>query len=145
MKDDKFSDKPITALGPPDEFAGGDVVAAVRCPVMRWSTRRWLHAIVVRHRGERQTFSAHLVWNEGAGWTEDQGHDDLGYAEAVHLMAELAAGKPEPPVTADDLERAIRCLEQARARLPYNYEVVLDELEGRLETLRKHAGEHAAS
>ena len=30
---DKFSHRPVPPLDPPERFAGGDVVAAVRCPV----------------------------------------------------------------------------------------------------------------
>ena len=30
---DKFSQRPVPPLPPPERFAGGDVVAAVRCPV----------------------------------------------------------------------------------------------------------------
>ena len=47
-------------LDPPEQFAGGDVVAAARCPV-DVSTYPRRHVIVVKHAGERQTFSVHEV------------------------------------------------------------------------------------
>src|ERR1700693_3448544 len=45
---------------PPERFAGGEVVAAARCPV-DVSTYPRRHVIVVKHAAERQTFSVHEV------------------------------------------------------------------------------------
>jgi hypothetical protein len=48
---DKVSQRPVLPLDPPERFAGGEVVAAVRCPV-DVSTYPRRHVIVVRHAGE---------------------------------------------------------------------------------------------
>jgi hypothetical protein len=65
-------------------------MAAARCPV-DVSTDPRRHVIVVRHAGERQTFSVHQVARNHAGWVAGQGHYDLGYADALGRMAEKAA------------------------------------------------------
>jgi hypothetical protein len=57
---DKVSQRPVPPLDPPERFAGGEVVAAARCPV-DVSTFPRRHVIVVKHAGERQTFSVHEV------------------------------------------------------------------------------------
>lgn len=89
---DKLSQRPVPALDPPERFAGGEVVAAARCPVdMSTFPRR--HVIVVKHAGERQTFSVHEVAHNHVEWVGGHGHYDLGYAAAVRLMAEKAAGR----------------------------------------------------
>jgi hypothetical protein len=52
---DKISQRPMPPLDPPEELAG-EVVAAARCPVdVSAYPRR--HVIVVKHAGERWTFS----------------------------------------------------------------------------------------
>jgi hypothetical protein len=53
---DKLSQRPVPPLDPPDRFAGGEMVAAVRCPV-DVSTYARRHVIVVERAGDRQTFS----------------------------------------------------------------------------------------
>ena len=88
---DKISQRPVLPLDPPERFAGGEVVAAVRCPV-DVSTYPRRHVIVVRHAGERQTFSVHEVAHNHVEWVGGQGHYDLGYAAAIRLMAEKVAG-----------------------------------------------------
>jgi Iap family predicted aminopeptidase len=89
---DKISQRPVPALDPPVRFAGGEVVVAVRCPV-DVSTFPRRHVIVVRHAGERQTFSVHEVAHNHVEWVGGQGHYDLGYAAAIRLMAEKVAGR----------------------------------------------------
>lgn len=88
---DKISQRPVPPLDPPERFAGGEVVAAARCPV-DVSTYPRRHVIVVRHSGDRQTFSVHEVAHNHVEWVGGQGHYDLGYAAAIRLMAEKAAG-----------------------------------------------------
>ncbi len=89
---DKISQQPVPPLDPPERFAGGEVVAAARCPV-DVSTYPRRHVIVVKHAGERQTFSVHEVAHNHVEWVGGQGHYDLGYAAAIRLMAEKAAGR----------------------------------------------------
>ena len=89
---DKLSQRPVPPLDPPERFAGGEVVAAARCPV-DVSTFPRRHVIVVKHAGERQTFSVHEVAHNHVEWVGGQGHYDLGYAAAIRLMAEKAAGQ----------------------------------------------------
>ena len=67
------------------------MVAAARCPV-DVSTYPRRHVIVVKHDGERQTFSVHEVAHNHVEWVGGQGHYDLGYAAAIRLMAEKALG-----------------------------------------------------
>jgi hypothetical protein len=88
---DKFSQRPVPPLEPPERFAGGEVVAAARCPV-DVSTYPQRHMIVVKHAGERQTFSVHEVARNPVEWVGGQGHYDLGYAAAIRLMAEKVVG-----------------------------------------------------
>ena len=76
---------------PARRFAGGEVVAAARCPV-DVSTYPRRHVIVVKHAGERQTFSVHEVAHNHVEWVGGQGHYDLGYAAAIRLMAENVVG-----------------------------------------------------
>jgi hypothetical protein len=88
---DEISQRPVPPLDSPERFAGGEVVAAVRCPVdVSIHPRRYV--IVVRHAGERQTFSVHEVAHNHVEWVGGQGHYDLGYAAAIRLMAEKVAG-----------------------------------------------------
>jgi hypothetical protein len=87
---DKFSQRPIPPLDPPERFAGGEVVAAARCPV-DVSTYPRRHVIVVKHAGERQTFSVHEVAHNHVEWVAGQGHYDLGYADALRRMVEKVA------------------------------------------------------
>lgn len=75
---DKISQRPVPPLDPPERFAGGEVVAAARCPV-DVSTYPRRHLIVVKHAGERQTFSVHEVAHNHVEWVGGQGHYDLGY------------------------------------------------------------------
>ena len=82
----------VPPLDPPQRFAGGDVVAAARCPVGA-STQPRRHVIVVRHAGDRPTFSVHEVTRNRGEWVGGQGHYDLGYADALRRMAEKAAGQ----------------------------------------------------
>jgi hypothetical protein len=82
----------VPPLDPPERFAGGDVVAAARCPVDA-STYSRRHVIVVRHAGDRPTFSVHEVAHNRVEWVAGQGHYDLGYAGALRRMAEKAAGQ----------------------------------------------------
>jgi len=82
----------VPRLDPPERFAGGDVVAAARCPA-DGPTYPPRHVIVVRHAGERQTFSVHEVAHNHVEWVGGQGHYDLGFAAAIRLMAEKAAGR----------------------------------------------------
>lgn len=89
---DKVSQRPVPPLDPPERFAGGEVVAAARCPV-DVSTYPRRHVIVVKHAGERQTFSVHEVAHNHVEWVGGQGHYDLGYAAAIRLMAEKAVGR----------------------------------------------------
>jgi hypothetical protein len=86
---DKIS-RPIPPLAPPERFAGGEVVAAARCPV-DVSTYPRRHVIVVKHAGERQTFSVHEVAHNHVEWVAGQGHHDLGYADALRRMVEKVA------------------------------------------------------
>ena len=67
-----------TAARPAERFAG-----------VRWWLRpgaRWTyppiprHVIVVKHAGERQTFSVHEVAHNHVEWVGGQGHYKLGYA-----------------------------------------------------------------
>jgi hypothetical protein len=88
---DKISQWPVPPLDPPERFAGGEVVAAARCPV-DVSTYPRRHVIVVKHAGERQTFSVHEVAHNHVEWVGGQGHYDLSYAAAIRLMAEKVAG-----------------------------------------------------
>jgi hypothetical protein len=46
------------------------------------------HVIVVKHAGERQTFSVYEVAYNQVEWVGGQGYYDLGYAPAIRLMAE---------------------------------------------------------
>jgi hypothetical protein len=71
---------------------GGEVVAAARCP-MDVSTYPRRHVIVVKHAGERQTFSVHEVAHNHVEWVSGQGHYKLGCAAAIRLMAEKVAGR----------------------------------------------------
>jgi hypothetical protein len=48
------------------------------------------HVIVVKHAGERQTFSVHEVANNHV--VGGQGHYNRGYAAAIRLMAEKVVG-----------------------------------------------------
>jgi hypothetical protein len=89
---DKISQQPVPPLDPPERFAGGGVVAAARCPV-DVSTYPRRHVIVVKHAGERQTFSVHEVAHNHVEWVGGQGHYDLGYTAAIRLMAEKAVGR----------------------------------------------------
>jgi hypothetical protein len=89
---DKMSQRPVPPLDPPERFAGGEVVAAARCPV-DVSTYPRRHVIVVKHAGERQTFSVHEVAHNHVEWVGGQGHYDLGYAAALRLMAEKVVGR----------------------------------------------------
>jgi hypothetical protein len=84
---DKISQRPVPPLDPAERFAGGDVVAAARC-LVDVSTYPRRHVIVVKHAGEHQTFSVHEVAHNHAEWVGGQGHYDLGYADALRLMAE---------------------------------------------------------
>jgi hypothetical protein len=89
---DKISQRPVPPLDPPERFAGGEVVAAARCPVdVSAYPRR--HVTVVKHAGERQTFSVHEVAHNHAEWVGGQGYYDLGYAAAIRLMAEKVVGR----------------------------------------------------
>jgi hypothetical protein len=88
---DRLSGQMIMALDPPEEFAAGVVVAAIRLPV-DLSLHPKRHVIVVRHEGERESFSVHEVsWNS-IEWTGGQGQYQLGYAEALRRMLAKAAG-----------------------------------------------------
>jgi hypothetical protein len=69
---DKISQQPVPPLDPPERFAGGEVVAAARCPV-DVSTDPRRHVIVVRHAGERQTFSVREVAHNHVEWVGGQG------------------------------------------------------------------------
>jgi hypothetical protein len=89
---DEMSQQPVPPLDPPERFAGGEVVAAVRC-LVDVSNCPGRHVIVVKHAGERQTFSAHEVAHNHVEWVGGQGHYDLGYAAAIRLMAEKVAGR----------------------------------------------------
>jgi hypothetical protein len=89
---DKISQQPVPPLDPPERFAGGEVVAAARCPV-DVSTYPRRHVIVVKHAGERQTFSVHEVAHNHVEWVGGQGHYKLGYAAAIRLMAEKVVGR----------------------------------------------------
>jgi hypothetical protein len=89
---DKISQRPVPPLDPPERFAGGEVVAAARCPV-DVSTFPRRHVIVVKYAGERQTFSVHEVAHNHVEWVGGQGHYDRGYAAAIRLMAEKVAGR----------------------------------------------------
>ena len=51
------------------------------------------HVIVVKHAGERQTFSVHEVAHNHVEWVGGQGHYNLGYAAAIRLMAEKVVGR----------------------------------------------------
>ena len=51
------------------------------------------HVIVVKHAGERQTFSVHEVAHNHVEWVGGQGHYKLGYAAAIRLMAEKVFGR----------------------------------------------------
>lgn len=93
---DKISQRPVPPLDPPERFAGGEVVAAVRCPV-DVSTYPRRHVIVVKHAGERQTFSVHEVAHNHVELVGGQGYYDLGYAAAIRLMAEKVAGRARQP------------------------------------------------
>jgi hypothetical protein len=44
--------------------------------------------IVVKHAGERQSFSVHEVAHNYVEWVSGQGHYDLGYADALRRMVE---------------------------------------------------------
>jgi hypothetical protein len=80
------------AARPAGKLAGGEVVAAARCPVdVSAYPRR--HVIVVKHAGERQTFSVHEVAHNHVEWVGGQGHYNLGYGAVIRLMAEKAAGR----------------------------------------------------
>jgi len=72
---DKVSQRPIPPLDPPECFAGGEVVAAARCPV-DVSTYLRRHMVVVKHAGERHTFSVHEVAHDHVEWVGGQGHYD---------------------------------------------------------------------
>ncbi len=89
---DKISQQPVPPLDPPERFAGGEVVAAARCPV-DVSTYPRRHVIVVKHAGERQTFSVHEVAHNHVEWVGGQGHYKLGYAAVIRLMAEKVVGR----------------------------------------------------
>jgi hypothetical protein len=89
---DKLSQRPVPPLDPPERFAGGEVVAAVGCPV-DVSTFPRRHVIVVKHAGDRQTFSVLEVAHNHVEWVGGQGHYDLAYAAAIRLMAEKAVGR----------------------------------------------------
>ncbi|MGA2829823.1 MAG: hypothetical protein ABSF03_27350 [Streptosporangiaceae bacterium] len=49
--------------------------------------------IVVKHAGERQTFSVHEVAHNHVEWVGGQGHYNFGYAAAIRLMAEKVVGR----------------------------------------------------
>jgi hypothetical protein len=66
----------LPPLDPPECFAGGEVVAAARCPV-DVSTYLRRHVVVVKHAGERHTFSVHEVAHDHVEWVGGQGHYDL--------------------------------------------------------------------
>ncbi len=66
------------------------MVAAARCPV-DVSTYPRRHVIVVKHAGERQTFSVHEVAHNHVEWVAGQGCYDLSCAGALRRMAEKAA------------------------------------------------------
>lgn len=89
---DKISQRLVPPLDPPERFAGGEVVAAARCPV-DVSTYPRRHVIVVGHAGEREGFSVHEVAHNHVEWVGGQGHYDLDYAAAIRLMAEKVAGR----------------------------------------------------
>ena len=91
----KISQRPIPPLDPPERFAGGEVVAAARCPV-DVSTYPRRHVIVIKHGGERQTFSVREVAHNHVGWVAGQGHYDLGYADALRRMIEKVVGRTGP-------------------------------------------------
>ena len=82
----------VPPLDPPERFAGGDVVAAARCPVDA-STQPRRHVIVVRHAGDHPTFSVHEVARNRDEWVGGQGHYDLGYADALRRLAGKAVGQ----------------------------------------------------
>ena len=91
MMDNKVSQRPIPALDLPEYFAGGEVVAAARCPVDA-STYPRRHVIVVKHAGERQTFSVHEVaHNHVAG--------PAGHGRPFGPPAELPGRPPLHPGT----------------------------------------------
>jgi hypothetical protein len=48
---------------------------------------------VVKHAGERQTFSVHEVAHNHVEWVGGRGHYDLGYADALRRMAEKAVDR----------------------------------------------------
>lgn len=82
----------VPPLDPPDRFAGGDVVAAIRLPV-DVSMASCRHIIVVRYtRDERQLFSVHeIARNTSASpWYAVNGHYDVSYPRALGIMAEKA-------------------------------------------------------
>ncbi|HEY2578379.1 MAG TPA: hypothetical protein VGI74_18920 [Streptosporangiaceae bacterium] len=89
---DKISQRPVSPLDPPGRFAGGEVVAAARCPV-DVSTYPRRHVIVVKHAGGRQTFSVHEAARNHVEWVGGQGCYNLGYAAAIRLMAEKVVGR----------------------------------------------------
>ena len=70
---DKISQRPVPPLDPPERFAGGEVVAAARCPV-DVSTYPRRHVIVIRHAGERQMFSVREVAHNHVEWAGGQRH-----------------------------------------------------------------------
>ena len=74
------------------EVRRGEAVAAARYPV-DVSTYPRQHVIVVKHAGERQTFSVHEVAHNHVEWVGGRGCYDPGYAAAIRLMAEKAAGR----------------------------------------------------
>jgi hypothetical protein len=88
---DKISQRPVPPLDPPESFAGGEVVAAARCPV-DVSTYLRRHLIVVKHAGERQTFSPRSGHNH-VEWVGGQGHYDLGYTAAGPRFRYIVAGE----------------------------------------------------
>ena len=82
---DKISQRQVPSLDPPERFAGGEVVAVARCP-LDVSTYPRRHVIVVKHAGERQTFSVHEVAHNHVEWVAGPGHYDLVYADALRRI-----------------------------------------------------------
>ena len=95
---DKISQRPVPPLDPPERFAGGEVVAAARRPV-DVSTYPRRHVIVVKHGGERQTFSVHEVAHNHVEWVAGQGHYGLEYADALRRMVEKVVHRARRTMT----------------------------------------------
>jgi hypothetical protein len=87
---DKISQQPVPPLDPPERFAGGEVVAAARCPV-DVST----YPPAARDRGQARWRAADVLSPRGGPqpcWVGGQGQYKLGYAAAIRLMAEKVVG-----------------------------------------------------